>query len=610
MNTNDFLQNQGTATSIPTSSLLPHNSQYTTSDISNLHSINTIPSTNEALRNSLSSSGSSTVLENTLNGSSFLNGEPSDSRPHLHSEERKSSDETTASFVQLARRRRSSKSKEKQHQHRKNSVMTRPQGRPLSKETRIRLTLVPTLGILYSILVSDTMRKTLKVLKYSNEQHSINLTNEELSTRNVISGFSSLLNVRTARFSEDGISYSPDKNTTIPKFATIDEAVYNLFGLNDYTLIRVSRAAATEIGGSVLLKIETAMPGYLYLNDDEDEDFETVEKNKEIYLDAIGHKGDSPTTTFLKKKVARPRYKSDMRIYLIPRINSCAIYCEKRMFKRDLLRGFLNMNKLDRSIIVAFNYDEAIEELEKEGYGELLKEMKLPTVEQFHTAAPLPQDYPVTTPVELSISKQSALQHLQHMQHQQQQQQHHQQNLVQPGFHAPGQPQSQYYTGYSRQGLGSDSIQQYYDPQQQQQQPQMGYGFSQPAPQMYQVTGQQQHQGLAQAPSIQHGSSFQQFNSYPYGQELDSSTPRVPVSGYGNLEQQFIQQQADEIVGNDSTRRVNNQFSQQPFYNPYASQVINQYSTTGQIPPQQQPFLNNSQFIQTQDPSTHFAQQQ
>jgi hypothetical protein len=283
-------------------------------------------------------------------------------------------------FVKLARRRASKSTREKAS-HRKLAGLSRPQGRPLSKETTVRLTLVPTLGVLYSLLVSDTMRKPLQVLKYSDEKEAESKTNEELSTKNSMSGFSNMLNVQTVRFTDDP-NVSPKRDTAVPEFNTIDEAVFNLFGLTEYSLIRVTRAAATEVGGSVLLKIETAMPGYLYLNDDEEEDFSTVEKNKELYRDSIGFIGDRPTTTFLKKRVARPRYKADMRIYLIPKAITCAIYCEERIFKRDLLRGFLDLSKGERSIISAFEYEDFLENLESQGNGDLVTKYGLPSFEE------------------------------------------------------------------------------------------------------------------------------------------------------------------------------------------------------------------------------------
>lgn len=650
-------------------------------EFSSLPSLNSIPSNASAndLMAPLSSSSASSTIEKTLSFPSFgsndqLNETLTDiSRSSLNSETRKSSNDeasaaTTAAIVQLARRRRSSKSKEKQQQQRKNSALTRPQGRPLSKETKIRLTLVPTLGILYSILVSDTMRKTLKILKYSNEDHSLTNTNEELSTGNVISGFSSLLNVKTARFSEDGLNYSPDeKQSTTPKFNSIDEAVFSLFGLNDYTLIRVSRAAATEVGGSVLLKIETAMPGYLYLNDDEDEDFKTVEENQEMYHEAIGSKGDRPSTTFLKKKVARPRYKSDMRIYLIPRINSCAIYCEKRMFKRDLLRGFLNMNNLDRSIIVAFDHEEVIDELERESHGDLIKKMNLPTVEEFRNSTKAATNsYPIQ-PAELSVSKQSTLQHLQHLQS------HHHHH---PGAHihiptqqsqhlqqGQNQTQNPYYTGFNfpRQGPNELSL---YDAssqplppsssssQQQPPPPQLTYGFPQhSSPQMYHMPGQE-HSYVSQSlqaplpppPPQQHPQQPQQlpslplsqiqamqtntfsppsYNGYPYPPEVDPSSQANLVP----MDQQFIQAQQPmgELMGGNvhdpnRSRSLNQSQQSGRFYNPqqpfqqpsqmFPRQVMNPYMTgpppQGHLPQQ---YNNNEQPNHPQDVNGPFYYQ-
>lgn len=285
-------------------------------------------------------------------------------------------------FVKLARRRAS----RGKASTRRPIKFTKPQGRPLSKETTVRLALVPTLGILYSILVSDNSRRQLTVLKYSDGKDALVRTDEELSTRKVLSGFSSMLNVQAVKLIDDPSVQTQD-HSKIPEFHSIDEAVYALFGLNEYSLIRVTRAAATEVGGSVLLKIETAMPGLLYLNDDEDMDFSTLERNSEMYHSSLGDIGDRPTSSFLKKRVARPRYKADMRIYLIPKAITCAIYCEERIFNRDLKRGFLDFTKSDRSIISAFSYEEFMKDLIAEGDADLIAKYALPDAEQVEAMA-------------------------------------------------------------------------------------------------------------------------------------------------------------------------------------------------------------------------------
>jgi hypothetical protein len=276
--------------------------------------------------------------------------------------------------------RRGSKNRKQKTPYNKLAGLSKLQGRPLSKQTTVRLTLVPTLGILYSLLMSDTMRKPLQVLKYSDEKDAESKIYKELSTKNTVSGFSNMLNFQMARIIDDP-NVSLNTDTDVPEFNTIDEAVCDLFGITEYSLIRITRAAATEVGGSVVLKIETAMPGYFYLMDDE-EDIVTVEKNKELYRDFIGFIGDRPTTAFLKRYVARPRYKADMRIYLIPKVMESAIYCSDRIFKRDLLCGFLDLERGERSIISAFGYQDFLENLELQGNGDLITRYGLPCFDE------------------------------------------------------------------------------------------------------------------------------------------------------------------------------------------------------------------------------------
>ncbi|GMG39640.1 unnamed protein product [[Candida] boidinii] len=55
----------------------------------------------------------------------------------------------------------------------------------------------------------------------------------------------------------------------IPIYDSIEHAIREIFNLAEYSLIRVTRAAALEPEGAIVLKLETARPGDKHLNDDE-----------------------------------------------------------------------------------------------------------------------------------------------------------------------------------------------------------------------------------------------------------------------------------------------------------------------------------------------------
>ncbi|GME84842.1 unnamed protein product [Ambrosiozyma monospora] len=86
----------------------------------------------------------------------------------------------------------------------------------------------------------------------------------------------------------------------------------------------------------------------------------------------IGRPGDPVTPTFLKKKVARPRYKSNMRIYVLPRYTNCIMYSQESMLKRDLLNGTLRLKKDKRLITCGFHYENTLIEL---GLLDLVKQI-------------------------------------------------------------------------------------------------------------------------------------------------------------------------------------------------------------------------------------------
>ncbi|KAK6463497.1 hypothetical protein DFJ63DRAFT_312808 [Scheffersomyces coipomensis] len=134
----------------------------------------------------------------------------------------------------------------------------------------------------------------------------------------------------------------PTPASSIPTFNNLNTAVSSLFNIKDYSLIRVSRSTTDDNDGSIILKLETCKPGDLKLIDDSE------------YLDemlySLGKLGESPSNLFIKKIIARPRYKSDMKIYLIPNsTNDYSLYTDERMFERDLYNGIIDIEFDDES---------------------------------------------------------------------------------------------------------------------------------------------------------------------------------------------------------------------------------------------------------------------
>lgn len=124
--------------------------------------------------------------------------------------------------------------------------------------------------------------------------------------------------------------------STISTFNSMDEAVKSAFGLNQYTLIRITRSTTDDTDGSVILKIETATPGDKRLIDDPE--------FADEMLQSFGEIDSRPLSVFVKKIVARPRYKSNMKIFLVPGCMNFALYTDQRMFERDLINGVIHID--------------------------------------------------------------------------------------------------------------------------------------------------------------------------------------------------------------------------------------------------------------------------
>lgn len=143
-------------------------------------------------------------------------------------------------------------------------------------------------------------------------------------------------------------------DSKVETFNLLDTAVLLLFNVHDYLLIRVTKLTSTNSEGSVLVKLETAMPGDPELIDDGEyiEDMVT----------SLGKPGQPPSNLFIKKVVARPRYKVDMKLYFVPTRQPMSLYVDPRVFERDLINGVINMEAVpERLICTTFPPDPILE---------------------------------------------------------------------------------------------------------------------------------------------------------------------------------------------------------------------------------------------------------
>lgn len=153
-------------------------------------------------------------------------------------------------------------------------------------------------------------------------------------------------------------------NDSLTTYNSLNTAIHSAFRIKEYSLVRVTRSTTDEDSGSIVLKLETAHPGDCKLVDDPN--FE------EEMLYSLGNHLDDPSNLFIKKVVARPRYKSDMKIYLIPQRISCSLYINERMFERDLFNGVIEFNydnntitNGDKDVFVTFPHQHIIDEYQR-----------------------------------------------------------------------------------------------------------------------------------------------------------------------------------------------------------------------------------------------------
>ncbi|CCE82692.1 Piso0_002430 [Millerozyma farinosa CBS 7064] len=242
---------------------------------------------------------------------------------------------------------------------------------------RVKFTLAPSIMSLYNSLTSHVSKRHLFPLKDSSDMlldmhdnnarecdqqsgmnRSLRSQFIQLIDNNVVnlSGFSNkVLQTFSLNKNQEQIKTS---NPALPTFNSLDTAIHTLFDIKEYTLVRITRSASADHEGSVLLKLETARPGDYSLIDDHD--------FMEEMLYSIGDPDEEPNNLFIKKIVARPRYKSDMKIFLIPKKLNCSLYVDERMLERDLLNGVIDVDYPPyKNIYCTFKPDAVLEKYQK-----------------------------------------------------------------------------------------------------------------------------------------------------------------------------------------------------------------------------------------------------
>lgn len=235
----------------------------------------------------------------------------------------------------------------------------------LEAALRVKLTVVPSLASLYCSLTPNTNRKPIRqVDELAAERTNAPvfdyvLHNDFACVSKLVqlidSDLVNLSGVSNKILLAFGAHQAKVANGAVPTFNSLDTAISTLFGTPQYTLVRVTRSATDEADGSLVLKLETAKPGDLLLIDDKD--------FVEDMLHSISKEGRRPNNLFIKKIVARPRYKSGMKIYFIPYACSASLYVDSRMLERDLFEGVLDSDMPQQKLVAAaFDYHLCVNE--------------------------------------------------------------------------------------------------------------------------------------------------------------------------------------------------------------------------------------------------------
>lgn len=228
--------------------------------------------------------------------------------------------------------------------------------RYLKAGLKVKLTLVNNLFSLYQYLIPYTLKRVINPVFedskikddiYSGGNHALTLVRAKLVQiidSNLVDLKGYLNKVMLLAL-----------GVKVPTFNLLDTAVSLVFGVSEYSLVRVTRLALNDTEGLVVLKLETATPGDFSLID-------SLEYLEEM-VHSLGEPGDTPSNLFIKKIVARPRYKSDMKVFLVSKRIHCSLYLDERMLERDLVNGVVHVgtNHLEAEAAVQTNSKNAVD---------------------------------------------------------------------------------------------------------------------------------------------------------------------------------------------------------------------------------------------------------
>ncbi len=196
----------------------------------------------------------------------------------------------------------------------------RPKGRPYSSELTAKFCLVPNLNILYAVL-----ERYMTQDRY-NDQLNRNLY-ENFQPKTVNLSF-------TKQFAE-----SIDM-----ELENLDIASYirYSFGIEAFTFVKVIRTSNTE-GDNHVVKLETVLPPVL-----------------RTFANSAASESNiqSCSASFIKEHAIYPRYKANMKIYIIPGIVNQIAYADERMYLYDRSRPDASSLFYGKEILRIFNKEE------------------------------------------------------------------------------------------------------------------------------------------------------------------------------------------------------------------------------------------------------------
>ncbi|RCK58865.1 hypothetical protein Cantr_07574 [Candida viswanathii] len=241
-------------------------------------------------------------------------------------------------FVKLAIRRKYSTKKTKT-----DTKQSKLHIKSLKAGIKVKMTLSNNLFSLYHNLIPFTDNRKFFTLFADDDSSTSEFQrlNTLSNDKNLVCKSLQLINNNVVDLSEysNKILKSFTNGNSTPTFNSLDTALNSLFGTKEFTLIRITRSTTDDVHGSTILKLETATPGDFNLIDDEE--------NSDEMLHSLGKTNEVPNNLFFKKIIARPRYKSNMKIYFVPECSNYSLYTDSRMLERDLYNGIIQLEFAD-----------------------------------------------------------------------------------------------------------------------------------------------------------------------------------------------------------------------------------------------------------------------